>query len=243
MPTWPTRTAIALLVSSALTVSLAAQDPLVVSPDAYRLEFENAWVRVTRVVYPPNAVIAPHFHTARASAYVYLHDGGPIVFKHEGLPYAGVTRPATRAGSFRVYKGIEEVHSVENPTDRPSEFLRVEFKTVPLDEASLRGKFFRDDPQPTATSTRVQFENAQVRISRVQVAAGGALDLTTGGMPALVVALTRAGFASGGAANRELGIGQTGWLDAGSAAVLRADPSALAEALRFDWKTRPVAGS
>ena len=82
-----------------------------------------------------------------------------------------------------------------------------------------------------------------MRISRVQVAAGGALDLTTGGMPALVVALTRAGFASGGAANRELGIGQTGWLDAGSAAVLRADPSALAEALRFDWKTRPVAGS
>ncbi len=243
MPTWPTRTAIALLVSTVLTASLAAQDPHAVSPHAYRLAFENAWVKVTRVVYAPRVVIAPHFHTERASAYVYLNDGGPIVFKHEGLPYAGVTRPATRAGSFRVYKGIEEVHSVENPTDVPSEFLRVEFKTVPLDEVSLRGKFFRDEPPPSATGSRVQFENAQVRISRVRVVAGDAFDLATDGLPALVVALTRAGLASGGAANQELGIGQTGWLDAGSAAVLRADLSAPAEALRFDWKTRPVAGS
>ena len=168
MPTWPTRTAIALLVSSALTVSLAAQDPLVVSPDAYRLEFENAWVRVTRVVYPPNAVIAPHFHTARASAYVYLHDGGPIVFKHEGLPYAGVTRPATRAGSFRVYKGMEEVNSVENPTDRPSESLRVEFKTVPLDEAPLRAKSSattrsRPPPAPVSSSRMPRCESAASR--------------------------------------------------------------------------------
>lgn len=241
MPASATRTAIALLVGTALTAGLAAQDPVVVSPDAYHLEFENGWVKVTRVVYPPKTVIAPHLHTERASAYVYLNDGGPIVFKHEGLPYAGVTRPATRAGSFRVYKGLHEVHSVENPTDVPSEFLRVEFKTVPLDEASLRGTFLRDDPPPSGTGTRVQFDNAQVRITRVHVAAGGTLDLTTGGMPALVVALARAGFAAGGVANRELGIGQTGWLDAGTAAVLRAGPSSPAEALRFDWKTGPAA--
>jgi hypothetical protein len=239
----PIRLAVAMLVITALTAGLAAQDPLVVSPDAYRLEFENAWVKVTRVVYAPKAVIVPHFHTARASAYVYLNDGGPIVFKHEGLPYAGVTRPATRAGSYRVYKGLEEVHSVENPTDVPSEFLRVEFKTVPLDEASLRGKFFRDDPPATATGSRVQFENAQVRISRVHVAAGDAIDLTTESMPALVVALAQASLAGGGAAHRELGIGQTGWLNASAAAVLRAGRSAAAEALRFDWKTRPVTGS
>ncbi|MGD9904934.1 MAG: hypothetical protein AB7U83_15825 [Vicinamibacterales bacterium] len=240
MTAWPIRSAVAMLVITALTAGLAAQDPLVVSPDAYRLEFENAWVKVTRVVYAPKAVIAPHFHTPRASAYVYLSDGGPIVFKHEGLPYAGVTRPATRAGSFRVYKGLEEVHSVENPTDVPSEFLRVEFKTVPLDEASLRGKFFRDDPPATATGSRVQFENAHVRISRVHVAAGGTIDLTTESMPALVVALARASLADGGTAHRELGIGQTGWLDAGTAAVVRAGVAAWTEVLRFDWKTGPV---
>lgn len=82
-------------------MAAGAQDPLVVSPDAYPLEFENAWVKVVRVVYGPTVVIAPHLHTERASAYVYLNDGGPILFKHEGLPYAGVTRPATKAGSSR----------------------------------------------------------------------------------------------------------------------------------------------
>ena len=53
-----------------------------------------------------------HFHTEQASAYVYLNDGGPILFKHEVLPYAAVTRPATKSGSFRVYKLLNEVHSV-----------------------------------------------------------------------------------------------------------------------------------
>ncbi len=111
--------------------SAGSQDPVIVSPHTYRLVFENAWVKVVRVTYAPRAVVPPHFHTERASAYVYLNDGGPILFKHEGLPYAGVTRPPTKAGSFRVYKGIEEVHSVENPTDMSSEFLRVEFKSEP----------------------------------------------------------------------------------------------------------------
>lgn len=65
--------------------------------------------------------------------------GPPIHFRHEGLPYAGVTRPATKADSFLVYKGIKEVRAVENPTTTPSDFLRVEFKTQPLEKASLRG--------------------------------------------------------------------------------------------------------
>jgi hypothetical protein len=127
-------------------------------------------VKVVRVRYAPKAVVAAHSHTEQASAYVYLNDGGPILFKHEGLPYAAVTRPATKAGSFRVYKGIKEVHSVENPTETLSDFLRVEFKTESIDNVTLRGKFFRDATIPAATQERVQFENAQIRISRVIVA-------------------------------------------------------------------------
>ncbi len=170
----------AAVVSTCLSLTVVAgatQDPLTVSPDAYRLEFENAWVKVVRVIYGPKAVIAPHFHTERASAYVYLNDGGPILFKHEGLPYAGVTRPATKAGSFRIYKGLKEVHSVENPTATPSDFLRVEFKTEPLEEASLKGKFFREEPAPTATVQRTQFENAQVRITRIVVGLGDVVEI------------------------------------------------------------------
>ena len=225
--------------------TIAAQDPLAVSPEAYRLEFENAWVKVVRVHYAPKAVIAPHFHTERPSAYVYLNDGGPILFKHEGLPYAAVTRPATRAGSFRVYKGIHEVHSVENPTQTPSEFLRVEFKTEPLDDASLRGKFFREPSVPPAALQRMQFENAQMRITRVLVPSGDALDVTaTAGQPTLLVALTPGAFGTGAATGRDNGrrlqIGQTGWLEAGVGGWVRPIGPTPFEVLRFEFKTRPV---
>ncbi len=235
-------TAAAIATCLDLTIAArATQDPLVVSPDAYRLEFENAWVKVVRVVYGPRAIIAPHLHTAWASAYVYLNDGGPILFKHEGLPYAGVTRPATKAGSFRVYKGIEEIHSVENPTATPSEFLRVEFKTEPLDDASLKGKFFRDDTDREGTAERLQFENAQVRIARIRVAPGEAVDLTTaGGQPALLLALVPSGVVQAGAIRR-LEPGGSAWLEGGAEGRLRPLGHA-AEVLRFDFKTRPAEG-
>ena len=217
----------------------AAQDALVVSPDAYRLEFENAWVKVTRVTYGAHAVVAPHHHTELASAYVYLNDGPPVLFKHEGLPYAGVTRPATKAGSFRVYKGIKEVHSVENPTATPSDFLRVEFKTAPLEEASLKGKFFREDPVPAATVQRTQFENAQVRITRIRVVAGQTLTVGTGEQPALLVALTPTGVTTGDSPNRLIDTGKTAWLGPGHTASVRPVGNA-GEVLRFDFKTKPA---
>lgn len=217
----------------------ATQDALVVSPDAYRLEFENTWVKVTRVIYGAHAVIAPHHHTELASAYVYLNDGPPVLFKHEGLPYAGVTRPATKAGSFRVYKGIKEVHSVENPTATPSDFLRVEFKTAPLEEASLKGKFFREDPVPAATLQRTQFENAQVRITRVRVVAGQTLTVATGEQPALLVALTPTGITMGGSPDRLIDTGKTAWLGPGHTASVSPIGN-VGEVLRFDFKTSPM---
>jgi hypothetical protein len=227
----------AVLACAALSVvGAAAQDPLVVDPDAYRLAFENAWVKVVRVRYAPHAVLAPHFHTPRAAAYVYLNDGGPIVFRHEGLPYAAVTRPATKAGSFRVYKGLAEVHAVENPTATPSEFLRVEFKTEPLEEATLRGKF------RAASGQRVEFENAQVRITRLTVAAGDAMAVTAGaGVPALLVALAPLDvvLASGPGQAPSLQPGAVEWVEPGRSVTVRA-VTAAADALRFDFTSRPL---
>src|SRR5437870_854105 len=85
-------TALCLLMTQA-----SAQDPLKTLPQAYKLQFENDWVRVTRVHYAPHEKLPPHQHTQTASAYVYLNDSGPVVFKHIGLAYGAVTRPATRA--------------------------------------------------------------------------------------------------------------------------------------------------
>jgi hypothetical protein len=237
----------ALVLASLSAAGAADQDPLIAAPDAYQLEFENAWVKVVRVRYAPRTVVAPHFHTEQASAYVYLNDGGPILFKHEGLPYAAVTRPATKAGSFRVYKGLKEVHSVENPTEALSDFLRVEFKTEPIDEVTLRGKFFRDAPTPSATQERVQFENAQIRISRVIVASDGRLEVRASAeAPTLLVYLTQAGYEPSSpvaAESTHFEAGDTEWLDVGAVATLRGAAAAAAEVLRFDFKTHPAANT
>src|SRR5215510_13866818 len=75
-------------------IAVAAQDPLKVAPEAYKLEFENDYVKVQRVNYAPRVKIPEHDHTSFGAAYVYLNDAGPVVFRHIGLSYGAVTRPA-----------------------------------------------------------------------------------------------------------------------------------------------------
>src|SRR5689334_9161448 len=99
-------------------------------PSNYKVQFENAWVRVTEVRYAPFEKVRAHSHTPYPSAYVYLNDGPPVVFRHVGGKGMAATRAATKAGAFRVYKGLEEIHEVENTGNAASEFLRVEFKTA-----------------------------------------------------------------------------------------------------------------
>jgi hypothetical protein len=83
------------------SATLVAQDAITTLPDNYKLQFENAWVKVTRVHYPAHAKVPAHTHTALACAYVYLNDSGPVVFKHVGAEYGAVTRQPVKAGSFR----------------------------------------------------------------------------------------------------------------------------------------------
>ena len=234
-----------LAILCLLAAPAAAQDPLKTLPDNYKLQFENEWVQVVRVHYPPNAKLAAHEHTPTASAYVYLTDGGPVVFNHIDKSYGAVTRAATKAGSFRVYRGLQELHTVENKSDLPSDFLRVEFKTDPKDENTLRGKFFRETYPEGENFQKVQFENEQVRITRLVCVAGKALDLTTGvSEPSLLIALTPAQFkvskGKGKASPVKLGLGQSKWTAVNQQEKLENTGAAPAELLRFDFKTRPL---
>jgi hypothetical protein len=238
------RAILSLGLASMALATLAAQDPLKAIPVAYRLAFENDWVKVVRVRYGPREVLGPHDHTARAAAYVYLNDGGPIVFKHVELPYGAVTRPATKAGSFRVYRGLKEVHAVENPTDIPSEFLRVEFKTEPVDEGSLRGKFYREEHPRGVNLRQVQFENAQIRISRLIVAASQTLEhVTMPDRPGLLVSLTESrvvGRSGESGDGKRLLSGETGWMGTSDRVWIRGHAEGAAELLLFEFKTKPV---
>ncbi len=67
-----------------IVCALAIQDPFSVAPEAYRLQFENNWVRVVRVHYEPRERISSHDHPKTGTVYVYLSNSGPVRFKHTG---------------------------------------------------------------------------------------------------------------------------------------------------------------
>ena len=200
-------------------------------------------MKVTRVHYAPHEKIAAHEHTPTASAYVYLNDGGPVVFNHIDKDYGAVTRPATKARSFRLYRGLQELHEVENKSDLPSDFLRVEFKTDPVDEKTLRGKFFREEYPAGENFQKVQFENEQIRVTRIVCAVGKKLDIaTTQNEPSLLIALSPADFKMGAGKSKaqklKLGLGQEKWVAVNQQQQLENIGNAPAEMLRFDFKTR-----
>lgn len=223
-------------IATIVTVAARAQDAVQTLPDSYKLEFENEWVKIVRVHYEVRAKLPPHTHTHWATAYVYLNDSGPVVFSHIGLDYGAVTRPPTKAGSFRLFRGLEEIHAVENLSPLPSDFLRVEFKTDPVAPRTLRGKFFRELPTAGENLERVQFENAQVRITRLVVAPTRAIEVAAPeAEPSLLVSLTAAKFDG-----LTLRAGQGHWLAAGQRQRLANADAAPAEMLRFALKTRPL---
>lgn len=142
-----------LLLASAAAL---AQDPYKVAPRVYQKEFENAWVRVSRVSYQPGDKVPVHDHPAIPTVYVYVTDGGPIHFGHQ--EFSGITRSAVLAGQIRFNRGNKETHTTEYRGDQPSEYLRIELKTKP-DGPPRDARIAPDDMTP--------FENKQVRIARV----------------------------------------------------------------------------
>jgi hypothetical protein len=234
-------------LASVLVAGVAAaawgQDAVKTLPGSYKLQFENAWVKIVRVHYEPFAKLPAHTHTELATAYVYLNDSGPVIFKHVGSDYGPATRPPTKAGGFRLYRGLEELHEVENTSPLPSDFLRVEFKTDPKEPRSLRGKFFRESYPAGENFEKIQFENVQVRITRLVVAPGRGVELAASlAEPTLLIALSNARIEanrSHGPAQVALTAGQERWLDAGQREQLRNVGTDTAELLRFEFKTAP----
>ncbi|MEP7339846.1 MAG: hypothetical protein ABI977_19055 [Acidobacteriota bacterium] len=235
-----------------LSIGAVAQDPLKTLPNNYKLEYENDWVKVIRVHYGAKEKIPEHDHPATGTAYVYLNDSGAVIFKHVGLSYGAVTRPATKAGSFRLYKATKETHEVENPSDTPSDFLRVEFKTEPTGDKKLYGKFFREEVPAGENSQKVWFENEQIRVMRLICAPGKTLKVPSSwSEPALLVALSAAKFKLQDSKNKQtvldFNLGQTLWLAESTDADEHIRPLALentgttpVELLRFDFITKPA---
>ena len=231
----------ALIAMLALPMTvLTAQDATKSAPGAYRTQFENPFVHLTRVHYGPNERLAVHEHPLVVTVYVYLNASGPVEFRHTGDGRVATRQPTT-AGSFRVSRGGDEKHAVVNTTAAPSDFLRVEFKTGPGRNPS---PFFRESTKTypaTENTTDVKFTNDQMRITRLIVAAGKVLEpAITTREPALIVALNDgmlSGLRPGDAAT--IAAGQERWLDAGQSLRLANTGAAPVELLRIDFLTAP----
>lgn len=227
---------VVLMLWSVVPAALA-QDPMTVAPNAYKVQFENEWVRVVRVHYGPHEKIAAHDHPTGGTVFVYLRDGGPVRFAHvDEEPYA-LERPATRARGYRVARPVNEHHEVENLSDLPSDFLRVEMKTAPVDVEASRGRF----PPPetaNASSEKVELNSQWLRTDRVTCAAGATYEVKGAATPSLLVAFGPVEVSTGKTAHK-LGLGDTLWLEPGGNERIKNAGAAPVEVLRIELKSKP----
>jgi hypothetical protein len=166
--------------------SLAAQDPISTIPEAYKLLLENAWVKVVRVHYAAGAKLPEHTHPAGTTAYVYLNDSEGVIFRHVGNSSRSVTRPAVKTGSIRLAGGGEEHHNAENPASTPSDFLRIQIKT--MTSRNLRQRIPRPAVPATGAIT-VDYRSEDLVIQRFTIAPGKSLTAEVITMPSLWVAI------------------------------------------------------
>ena len=197
----------------------SAQDPIKILPDAYRIQFENEYTRVVRVHYDAGVTLPEHEHPAGTTVYVYLNASEGVVFRHVGGSNRAVTRPAVKAGSVRIASGPDEHHTAENPASTPSDFLRIQVKTGAAGGRSVR-RITRGDYPAGENATDEQFENKQLRLTRLIVVAGQPLALAARPEPSLLITLPA---------------GDTEWINANSASTL----TSPGEFLRLDFLTAP----
>ncbi len=224
-------------IVTALIVCLAAvrcvaQDPVKAAPGSYKLQMENELVKVLRVHYPARSKVPMHDHSRSPAAYVYLNDSGPISFTHAEWDHPVLTRPAVKAGSFRLSptRFSNETHAVENPNETPSDFLRIEFKFLPVAKTSVIGRFPREKIAADKAYSKTHFDNENVRVTRRVIPRGQELKISAArNEPALIVIV----FADRDKAREP---GQTIWVAAGQEKLIRNTSGSSLEILRIDLK-------
>ena len=156
------RSSVAALVFTAAALAQTTA-PL---PANYQTILDNRDVLVMRVHYGPHEFVPMHDHSAYPTVFVYLNNAGPVRIDHAPPVNLSVTRPPTHTGAFRIAPGMTERHSITNLSDTPSDFLRVELKSIPPD--AIKQVFRGDAPEPPYHSaTETLYSNPALRIDRI----------------------------------------------------------------------------
>jgi quercetin dioxygenase-like cupin family protein len=111
---------ITVAASLLIAAPAAAQDPTVVDPDHYRVEFENDQIRVLRITYGPHEKSVMHEHP---EAYAVMLKGGKMTMH---LPGGESEDIETSAGDGFLTPAT--MHLPENLTDHGTEVVLVELK-------------------------------------------------------------------------------------------------------------------
>jgi len=212
------------------SAQMLAQDPTVAFPNNYRKVLENADVVVLRVHYGPHESVGVHDHSDHPTVYVYLDDSGPVRFVHEPENVI-LTRPPTHTGAYRVSPGRRERHSLVNLSDKPSDYLRVELKKIPL--GALKQEFRGSAPTALVQGTKVEYEVPQLQIERVVCEAGSTCALAADSSPSVLVAFSPAELVEKRRAKVFPEDSSVLWLPGGENAGVRARSDAPAQVLRI----------
>lgn len=102
-------------------ISVSAQDAAKVDPKHYKVEAENAQVRVLRIHYGPHEKSVMHSHPE--SVIVALTDGS--VRMH--LPDGKTQDTQLKKGAAQIMPA--SVHNPENLSDQPFELIQIELKS------------------------------------------------------------------------------------------------------------------
>lgn len=170
-------------------------------------------MRVVRVHYDAGAKLPDHTHPAGTTMYVYLNESEGVIFQHSGSMNRATTRPPVKAGAIRFSIGPEEHHAVENRSNGPSDFLRINLKIADVD-----GRTMRRIP-PTETS----FENKQLRITRLTLEQHD-VETIEAKTPVLLI---------------EWPSGNDRWVDAGTSTTVENHDARDVNIIRVDFLTKP----
>jgi len=209
-------------VLAGIALPALAQDPLTAFPNNYKLVLDNPQVRVLRCHYGPHEKVGVHNHSNHPTVYVYLSDSGQVRFTHVEERAFVMTRPPVKAGAFRVSPGRPERHSVENLSDLPSDYLRIELKRIPLHGTMSP---FRAEAPASLDKTRIEtvFHDPQLTIERIVCTAAAACSVPAIKQPSLLVAFSASSLSA--APESRLQPGQILWLPTSGPLTIR-DPSA-----------------
>jgi hypothetical protein len=163
-------------------------------PPNYQTILTNQTFNVIRVHYGPHEKVPVHDHPATSTVYVYLNNSGPVNIIHENPP-STITRPPTHLGAFRISRGVIERHSIENLSDLPSDFLRVELPHLDDKIVEFRG------PAPTTLTHNIdatEFSSPHLTVRRVVCVDTTPCAIPPTSAPAVLVAFSNTSLTQNG---------------------------------------------